>query len=363
MAGLLSPRSRGPSPKRSALSGSASFDPSGAIDPADTHPVLQSGRVAVVTGAASGIGAAAAPQRAFARLGLRVALADLPSTLPALTSLGEELTAIVGEGNVLVVPTDVSVLSDVERLRERVYEAWSEVGVLMNNAGIGVLDGVKGEFSQPIDHFVSSAQTTRRGASLGGTSWDGLDAWHAVFNVNLFGVVNVQQVFVPAMLHQENPAMVITTGSKRGITNTPGNTAYNASKAAVNSLTEGLAHALRERNGGHGGGGVSAHLFLPGNTYTGLTGANSGIDKPAGAWTADETVAHMLSRVAKGDFYVLCPDGETGLEIDQLRLMWAAADVAQGRPALSRWHRDYKPLFEEYMREGQALAQDGALML
>ncbi|KAJ6455404.1 hypothetical protein C8R45DRAFT_1036263 [Mycena sanguinolenta] len=341
MAGMLpvrSTRSRGPSPKRPALSGLASFDPSGAVDPDDQHPVFQAGRVAVITGAASGIGAAAA--RAFARLGMKIALADLPSTLPALNSLAAELTSFLGDrddGNsILVVPTDVSVPAEVQSLRERVYDAWSEVGVLMNNAGIGGLDGARG------------------------TSWDGLDAWHAVFNVNLFGVVNVQQMFVPAMLHQENPAMIINTGSKQGITNPPGNTAYNASKAAVKSLTEGLAHALRERNGS---GNVTAHLFVPGYTFTGITGAKPGAEKPAGAWTADETVGYMLARVAKGDFYVLCPDGETTVEIDQLRVMWAAADVAQGRPALSRWHRDYKALFEEYMREGQALAAEGALMV
>ncbi|KAJ7162983.1 hypothetical protein C8R46DRAFT_1102110 [Mycena filopes] len=344
LPGITSPRSRGPSPKRPALSGSASFHPAGALDPEDTHPVLHAGRVAVITDAASGIGAAAA--RALAALHMKIALADLPSSLTQLTALAKELEGVVGEGNVLVVPTDVSVLADVERLRERVYEAWSEVGVLMNNAGIG--GGKDGAI---------------------GTSWDGLDAWNAVFAVNLFGVLNVQQVFVPAMLHQENPAMVINTGSKQGITNPPGNTAYNASKAAVKSLTEGLAHALRERNGGHGGqaghgaggGGVSAHLFVPGYTYTGLTGApaSGGGETPPGAWTAEETVRFMLERVARGDFYVLCPDGETGREIDQLRIMWAAADVAQGRPALSRWHRDYKALFEECMREGQALAQEG----
>jgi hypothetical protein len=76
---------------------------------------------------------------------MKIALADLPSTLPALTALSASLAELVGPENVMVVPTDVSVLAEVERLRERVYEAWSEVGVLMNNAGIGGLDGVQGE--------------------------------------------------------------------------------------------------------------------------------------------------------------------------------------------------------------------------
>ncbi|KAJ7692778.1 hypothetical protein B0H16DRAFT_1669634 [Mycena metata] len=278
-----------------------SFSPSGALDPADTHP----GRVAVITGAASGIGAAAA--RLLASLHhMKVALADLPANLAA------DLKGIVCEGNVLVVPTDVRVVAEVERLRERVYKAWSEVGVLMHNAGV---DGK-------------------------GTSWDGLDAWHDVFAVNLFGVVNVQQVFGPAMLHQENPAMVINTGSKQGITNPP--------CVRISSFLPAFPPQFRSS---------------PGYTFTGLTGQHDGAEKPPGAWTAEETVRHMLERVAKGDFYVLCPDGNTGPEIDQLRIMWAAADVAQGRPALSRWHRDYKALFEEYMREGQALAQEGALML
>lgn len=77
-------------------------------------------------------------------------------------------------------------------------------------------------------------------------------------------------------------------------------------------------------------------------------------EKPAGAWTATETVQYMLERVRAGQFYVLCPDGETRREVDALRVLWAAGDVAETRPALSRWHPDYKPLFEEYMRENLA---------
>jgi hypothetical protein len=60
----------------------------------------------------------------------------------------------------------------------------------------------------------------------------------------------------------------------------------------------------------------------------------------------------MLDRVRFGDFYILVPDNETRREVDQLRIMWAAADVAEGRPALSRWHRHYRALFEEYVRDG-----------
>ena len=63
---------------------------------------------------------------------------------------------------------------------------------------------------------------------------------------------------------------------------------------------------------------------------------------------------YMLDKVRQGDFYILVPDNETKREVDQLRIMWAAADVAEGRPALSRWHANWKALYEEYMREGLA---------
>ena len=76
--------------------------------------------------------------------------------------------------------------------------------------------------------------------------------------------------------------------------------------------------------------------------------------KPAGAWTAEETVLYMLDKVRQGIFYILCPDNETRPEVDKLRIMWGAGDITEGRPALSRWHPDYKCLFEEYMREGLA---------
>jgi len=314
---------RGPSPLRPPIRGTTPshrrFEAFSPLD-SDVHPVIHAGRVAVITGAANGIGRAAAIE--LARVGLKIALADVSEDL--LVQTGKEVAAIVGDANVLVIPTDVSKIGDVQRLRDKVYEAWGEVAVLLNNAAIGP----------------------------DSKSWEKLDNWRSTFEVNLFGVVNVQQTFVPSMLHQENQAIVINTGSKQGITNPPGNPAYNASKAAVKSLTEGLAYELRERPACN----VTAHLFVPGWTFTGLT-ARSESAKPAGAWSAEETVLYMLDHVRLGEFYILCPDNETRREVDQLRIMWGAADMAEGRPALSRWHKDWKPLFEEYIRDGMAEMQ------
>jgi len=305
---------------RPPLAGAASYrlEQMSVGDEIDLHPVIQAGRVAVITGAASSIGRAAAEE--LARLGLKVALSDIAKE--ALEKLGKKLVGIIGEGNVLVIPTDVSKLEEVVRLRDKVYEAWGEVAVLFNNASVGAK----------------------------GTSWEGIESWRRVFDVNLFGVVNVQQTFVPSMLHQENQAVIINSGSKRGITNVPGYGAYNASEAAIKSLTESLAHELRVRPQTN----VTAHLFMPGWTLTDPHDEESLGPPPRGAWTATESVAFMLDAVRQGVFYIMVPDGKTRMAVDKLRIMWAAADITEGRPALSRWHPNYKALFEEYMREGLA---------
>ena len=111
------------------------------------------------------------------------------------------------------------------------------VALLMNNAGI--------------------ARTT--------TSWGNPENWRRMLEVNLFGVLNGLQTFVPRMIEAGRPAVVINTGSKQGITTPPGNPGYNVSKAGVKVLTEMLAHELRTAKAP-----VSAHLFVPGFTYTGM---------------------------------------------------------------------------------------------
>jgi hypothetical protein len=94
---------------------------------------------------------------------------------------------------------------------------------------------------------------------------------------------------------------------------------------------------------------VTAHLLIPGFTYTGLTRA---AEKPAEAWTADQVIDLMLEGLSRGDFYILCPDNAVTRQTDERRMTWAAEDIIKNRPALSRWHPDYKDAFEAFMKSG-----------
>jgi hypothetical protein len=169
--------------------------------------------------------------------------------------------------------------------------------------------------------------------------------WNKVIAVNLWGVIQGTQVFAPGMIAQGGRGFIINTGSKQGITTPPGDLAYNVSKAGVKAFTEALQHELRNTEGCR----VSAHLLIPGFVFTPLSARGRG-DKPAAAWTPEQTVAFMIERLEAGDFYILCPDNEVTREIDEKRILWAAGDLIENRPALSRWHPDYAQQFDALLK-------------
>lgn len=273
-----------------------------------THPALTQGHTAVITGAASGIGLAAA--RRLAGLGLNVVMAD--HNVAAL----QRAAAEIGGGAIHTEVVDVAQPSDLVRLQQVTAARFGDVHLLMNNAAIG---------DNP------------------GKPWENTAGWRHLLGINLLGVIHGVQAFVPAMLAHGGPAVVVNTGSKQGITLPPGNSAYNVSKAGVKAFTELLAHEMRNAAPGRAG----AHLLIPGFTFTGMTGR---AEKPAGAWTADQVVDVMIAGIGKGDFYLFCQDNETARATDERRMAWMAGDIIENRPALSRWHPDHAEAFAAFMK-------------
>ena len=279
------------------------------------HSAIAKDNVAVVTGGASGIGFAAA--LAFARAEMKVCIADVDET--GLAEAAAKLSSVTSAENVMSSTVDVSKVESVTELERAVRERFGGTDILMNNAGI-----------QP-----------------GSTLFGEPDHWHRIIAVNMWGIINGSRIFAPNMIARGRSGLIINTGSKQGITTPPGDPAYNVSKAGVKAFTEALQHELRNTKDCR----VTAHLLIPGFVFTGLT-AKGRTEKPAGAWTPDQTVDFMLTRLEAGDFYILCPDNDVPRALDEKRMLWAAGDIVENRPPLSRWHPDYADAFKRFV-EGE----------
>ncbi|RZN20054.1 SDR family NAD(P)-dependent oxidoreductase [Bradyrhizobium sp. Leo121] len=279
------------------------------------HPAMSPNHVAVITGGASGIGLAAAMR--FAASGMKVCVADVSAN--ALKEAATKLSMIApgGADSIMTETVDVSRFEDLVKLESAVRQRFGGTDILMNNAGV-----------QP-------------GSQMFGPR----ENWQRILGVNLWGIINGTHAFVPRMIERGRDGLVINTGSKQGITTPPGDPAYNVSKAGVKAFTEALQHELRNTPGCR----LSAHLLIPGFVFTGLT-ARGRAEKPASAWTAEQTIDFMIERLDAGDFYILCPDNDVSRQLDERRILWAVGDIVENRPALSRWHPDYADAFAAFVK-------------
>lgn len=201
------------------------------------------GKVAVITGGASGIGFALA--RKAASEGMKIVIADVEEG-----PLSEAETKLKAAGaEALAVRTDVSKFEEVEALADKAFDAFGGVHLLCNNAGVNL------PISRP--------------------AWEvTVDDWRWITGVNLWGVIHGVRAFVPRMLEQDAEGHVVNTSSSVGMASTSGLAGYKLTKHAVLSLTETLAHDFSLR-----GAKLNASALCPSTVSTGLR--DSARNRPA----------------------------------------------------------------------------------
>jgi NADP-dependent 3-hydroxy acid dehydrogenase YdfG len=239
----------------------------------------EQGPVAVITGAASGIGRGLAEHAAT--LGMRLVLADRDAA--GLQGLCDELKALGVQAIACV--TDVGDVKQVERLRDQAVEHFGGVDLLFNNAGV--------------------MQT--------GFSWEITEAqWQRMLDVNLSGVINGIRSFVPLLLSQGQPAHVINTASLAGLVSSPLMAPYNVTKQAVVALSETLHYELAMI-----GAPVSVSVLCPGPVASEIMASNQVVDTAGSDFsqlldstirqgmTPAELAAQVFAAVAEKRFWIL----------------------------------------------------------
>jgi NAD(P)-dependent dehydrogenase (short-subunit alcohol dehydrogenase family) len=251
------------------------------------------GRVAVVTGAASGMGRAYSQR--FAAEGMRVVLADIDAegltrVVTDLRNAGHEASSVI---------TDVSKLEEVEALANTAFERHGAVHVLCNNAG--------------------GSGSTR------GPIWEStLEQWNFVFGLNMYGVLHGIRSFVPRMIAMDEEAHIVNTSSMSGIV--PGGLIYGAAKHAVVSITETLYLQLRRRDLK-----VHAHALCPWFVKTSLTQRDSD-PRAISAFEGGiepEAVAEAVMQALRDDRFYILPQHD----LDELILARARNIVDENEPA------------------------------
>ena len=264
--------------------------------------VFRPSATALITGAASGVGLAVA--KLCASHSMNLILVDRDTS-----KLDDAKSSISGKGSVDTHSIDVSSLSEWNDLKSKVESGGKKLDFLHLNAGVGAKGG-----------------------------WDDSEYFKKIFETNFFGVINGLNTFISHFdNNKSDPKAIIITGSKQGITNPPGNPAYNASKSAIKTITEHLNFDLAKS-----APSTSVHLLVPGWTFTGLTAARGVKEKPDGAWSPEQVADYLYKKMSDGKFYVICPDNDVDWETDRKRMTWTMGDVVYERQPQSRWRDEYR---------------------
>jgi len=230
-------------------------------------------KVAVVTGAASGIGQALATR--FAAEGMKVVLADVDAR-----SLAEVERQLAETGaSVLAVPTDVARAADVERLARRAVDTFGAVHVLCNNAGVAAWGGLE--------------TATHRD-------------WQWVLGVNLWGVIHGVETFVPRMIASAEPGHIVNTASMAGLIASQGLGVYNTTKYAVVGLSETLAKDLKPYR-------IGVSVLCPMGVQTRIR--ESERSRPAALRNADVPAGSEVELIGR----YLAPDAVAAMVLDAIR--------------------------------------------
>ena len=219
-----------------------------------------SGKVAVITGAASGIGLSLAQH--CASEAMRLVLADVNAG--QLVKVSDELRA--SGAKVIAVTTDVSSPEALDTLADAAYQAYGQVDLLINNAGV----------------------------LISGFSWERpIKDWQWILNINLMGVVHGLHSFVPRMLAQDTPGHIVNVSSMAGLLASPLLGPYTVTKQAVVALTETLHYELESL-----GAKLKTSVVCPGPISTGI--ADSGTGRPATSNISEEANKHLMTFLKAG---------------------------------------------------------------
>ncbi|KAI1435608.1 hypothetical protein GGR50DRAFT_309856 [Xylaria sp. CBS 124048] len=278
--------------------------------------VYASNNTAVITGAASGIGLAIA-QKCIG-YGMRVLIADLDQKKL------DDVQAMLGTEKASVIRLDVGKFEDWTAVKQKIeFDFGGQLNLLVLNAGMQVPTS-----------FADADPT----------------GFQKTLATNFFGIVNGITALLPLVQRTsaKQAAAVVITGSKQGITNPPGNPAYNASKSAVKALAEHLSFDLATSHPK-----IGVHFLVPGWTWTPMAGAgpDGKKEKPAAAWATGQVADYLVEKMAGGQFWILCPDNDVTEAMDRRRMLWTADDAILGRAPLSRWRGEYKDEFQAWMEK------------